>query len=84
MFEGDLTTLSTPDLLESAAEHRAEANRVDARLLEHAQIYADRHHPDRCPTRPGRSPGDGRERADRAGRRRLSRRSPSSPRPSSA
>ncbi len=65
MFEGDLTTLSTPDLLESAAEHRAEANRVDARLLEHAQTYADRYHPDRCPTRPGRSRGlgDGRERA---------------------
>ncbi len=63
MFEGDLTTLSTPDLLESAAEHRAESNRVDARLLEHAQTYADRHHPDTCPTRPGRSLGDGRERA---------------------
>ncbi len=65
MFEGDLTTLSTPDLLESAAEHRAESNRVDMRLLEHAQTYADRYHPDRCPTRPGRSRGlgDGRERA---------------------
>ncbi len=63
MFEGDLTTLSTPDLLESAAEHRAEANRVDMRLLEHAQTYADRYHPDRCPTRPGRSSSDGRERA---------------------
>jgi len=42
MFEGDLESLSTADLLESAAEHRAEANRSDARLLEHAQIYADR------------------------------------------
>ncbi|TCO30263.1 uncharacterized protein DUF222 [Kribbella steppae] len=67
MFEGDLATLSTPDLLESAAEHRAEANRLDARLLEHAQTYADRHHPDTYPTRPehrpGRSTGDGRERA---------------------
>ena len=65
MFEGDLTTLSTPDLLESAAGHRAEANRLDARLLEHAQTYADRHHPDACPVRPGRGrgSGDGRERA---------------------
>ncbi|TCO23251.1 hypothetical protein EV652_10976 [Kribbella steppae] len=67
MFEGDLTTLSTPDLLESAAEHRAEANRLDTRLLEHAQTYADRHHPDTSPTRPehrpGRSTSDGRERA---------------------
>ena len=65
MFEGDLTALSTPDLLESAAEHRAESNRVDMRLLEHAQTYADRYHPDTCPTRPGRGrgSGDGRERA---------------------
>jgi hypothetical protein len=63
MFDGDLTTLSTADLLESAAEHRAEANRVDARLFEHAQVFADRHHPDRCPSRPGRRPWDGRERA---------------------
>ncbi|MEI8412331.1 MULTISPECIES: hypothetical protein, partial [unclassified Kribbella] len=63
MFEGDLGSLSTADLLESAATHRAEANRLDARLLEHAQVYADRHHPDRCPSRPGRSPGGGRERA---------------------
>ena len=65
MFEGDLTTLSTPDLLESAADHRAETNHLDMRLLEHAQTYADRHHPD---THPARSPrrarsGDGRERA---------------------
>ncbi|MEI8413091.1 MULTISPECIES: hypothetical protein, partial [unclassified Kribbella] len=58
MFEGDLESLSTADLLESAARHRAEANRLDARLLEHAQVYADR-----CPSRPGRSPGGGRERA---------------------
>ncbi|TCO34393.1 hypothetical protein EV652_102459 [Kribbella steppae] len=63
MFEEDLTTLSTADLLESAAAHRAEVNRLDARLLEHAQIYADRHHPDACPARPGRRSGDGRERA---------------------
>jgi hypothetical protein len=63
VFDNDLTSLSTPDLLESAAAHRAEANRLDARLLEHAQIYADRHHPDTCPTRPGRRPGAGRERA---------------------
>jgi Domain of unknown function (DUF222) len=63
MFEGDLATLSTPDLLESAAECRAEANRLDMRVLEHAQAYADRYHPDRCPTRPGRGSPDGRERA---------------------
>ncbi|TCO51584.1 uncharacterized protein DUF222 [Kribbella antiqua] len=63
MFEGDLTSLSTADLLESAADHRAAANRVDARLLEHAQIYADRFHPDNCPTRPGRKSSGGRERA---------------------
>ncbi len=65
MFEGDLTTLSTPDLLESAAGHRAEANRLDARLLEHAQTYADRHHPDALPGPPRARAwlGDGRERA---------------------
>ena len=66
MFDGDLTGLSTADLLESAAEHRAEANRADARLLVHAQIYADRFHPDVCPVRPGRPGrrgGGGRERA---------------------
>jgi len=60
MFEGDLAGLSTPDLLESAAEYPAEANRLDRLLLEHAQTYADRHHPD---TRPGRGRRDGRERA---------------------
>ena len=54
MFERDLATLSTADLLESAAEHRAEANRADARLLEHALVYADRFHPDAGPARPGR------------------------------
>ncbi len=59
MFEGDLTSLSTADLLESAAEHRAEENRCAARRLEHAQIFADRHHPDNCPRR---SSSDGRER----------------------
>ena len=63
MFDGDLTALSTADLLESAAEHGAEANRAEARRLEHAQVYADRHHPDACPTRPGRRTCDGRERA---------------------
>ncbi|WP_328519397.1 hypothetical protein [Kribbella sp. NBC_00359] len=52
MFEMDLESLSTADLLESAAEHRAEANRSDARLLEHALIYADRHHPSAHPGHP--------------------------------
>jgi len=62
MFEGDLTELSTADLLESAAAHRFEANRAEARLLEHAQIFADRHHPNTCPQRPGRRGWEGRER----------------------
>ncbi|MFI5694441.1 hypothetical protein ACIA58_21500 [Kribbella sp. NPDC051586] len=63
MFENDLSELSTADLLESAAEHRAMANRADARLLQHAQIYADRFHPSVCDVRPGRRSADGRERA---------------------
>ncbi|WUJ69055.1 hypothetical protein OG809_28575 [Kribbella soli] len=67
MFENDLSELSTADLLESAAEHRAMANRADARLLQHAQIYADRFHPSVCGIRPGRGSGrgsaGGRERA---------------------
>jgi hypothetical protein len=63
MFDGDLTTLSTADLLESAAEHGAEENRCAARRIEHAQIYAARYHPDACPVRPGRRAFDGRERA---------------------
>ena len=63
MFETDLTELSTADLLASAAEQRAEANRREASLLEHALEYADRHHPDTCPPRPGRSSWQGRERA---------------------
>ena len=62
MFDTDLTTLPTADLLESAAAHRAEANRVEARLLEHAQVFADRYHPSACPRRPGRRSWDGRER----------------------
>ncbi|MEU4290534.1 DUF222 domain-containing protein [Kribbella sp. NPDC026596] len=62
MFDEDLTALSTAALLESAAGHRAEVNRVEARLLIHAQIFADRHHPDTCPSRPGRRSCDGRER----------------------
>ncbi|WP_432876047.1 hypothetical protein ACQPYH_25330 [Kribbella sp. CA-245084] len=63
MFENDLSELSTADLLESAAEHRAIANQADARLLQHAQIYADRFHPSTCRIRPGRRTCDGRERA---------------------
>jgi len=55
--------LSPADLLESAADHRAEANCRDARLLKHALVYADRYHPDACPTRPGRRSYEGRERA---------------------
>ncbi|MGY4767128.1 hypothetical protein ACXC9Q_09430 [Kribbella sp. CWNU-51] len=63
MFEGDLATLTTADLLASAAEHDVEARRVDARRLLHAQIYADRYHPSAHPGRPGRRSCDGRERA---------------------
>ncbi|MGY4772857.1 hypothetical protein ACXC9Q_38620 (plasmid) [Kribbella sp. CWNU-51] len=63
MFDGDLETLTTADLLASAAEHDAEARRVDARRLLHAQIYADRYHPSAHPGRPGRRACDGRERA---------------------
>ncbi|TCC34060.1 DUF222 domain-containing protein [Kribbella speibonae] len=63
MFECDLSELPTADLLESAAAHRAEANRADAQLLEHAQVYADRFHPDVCPVRLSRRSCDGRERA---------------------
>ena len=63
MFEGDLATLTTADLLASAADHDAEARRVDARRLEHAQVYADRFHPDAGPARPGRRSWEGRERA---------------------
>ena len=63
MFENDLSELSTAALLESAAEHRALASRCEVRVLEHAQIYADRFHPDSCPERPGRRSCDGRERA---------------------
>ncbi|HWD81872.1 MAG TPA: hypothetical protein VG497_23410, partial [Kribbella sp.] len=63
MFENDLSELSTADLLESAAAHRALATRCEVRVLEHAQVYADRFHPDVCPDRPGRRSCDGRERA---------------------
>ncbi|WP_329002731.1 hypothetical protein OHA18_06125 [Kribbella sp. NBC_00709] len=63
MFDTDLEELPTAHLLESAAEHRALANRADARLLQHAQIYADRFHPSVCGVRPGRRSADGRERA---------------------
>jgi len=63
MFDGDLTSLSTADLLESAADHGVEENRCAARRLEHAQVYADRHHPSNCPSRPGRRSWEGRERS---------------------
>lgn len=63
MFEQDLDTLTTRDLLEQAADCRTVANLADARLLECAQTYADRFHPSICPTRPTRRAHDGRERA---------------------
>jgi len=63
MFENDLGVLPTRDLLEAAAECRAVASRADARVLECAQVYADRFHPAVCGVRPGRRVGDGRERA---------------------
>jgi hypothetical protein len=61
MFDDDLTLCSTADLLESAAEHRALSNRADARVLEHALVYADRFHPSTCTPRPGRRSFEGRE-----------------------
>ncbi|MFI5696342.1 hypothetical protein ACIA58_31085 [Kribbella sp. NPDC051586] len=63
MFEGDLSLLSTVDLLESAAEYRAVAQRADTRLLEVALEYADRFHPSAHPGRVDRRVCDGRERA---------------------
>ena len=63
MFEEDLATLSTADLLESAVEWRVVGARADVRVLEVALVYADRFHPDACPVRPGRRSCDGRERA---------------------
>ncbi|RZT15177.1 uncharacterized protein DUF222 [Kribbella sp. VKM Ac-2569] len=63
MFEEDLESLPTRDLLEQAAECRTVASRADARLLESAQIYADRFHPSVCEPRPTRRACDGRERA---------------------
>jgi hypothetical protein len=66
MFEGDLSELSTADLLESAAEYRVLAHRADTRLLEVALVYADRYHPSAHPdraNRAGRRACDGRERA---------------------
>ncbi|MFG1911202.1 hypothetical protein [Kribbella sp. NPDC048928] len=63
MFEIDLDVLATRDLLEQAAECRAIANRSDARLLECAQVYADRYHPSNVEPRPARRSYDGRERA---------------------
>ncbi|MFF1817189.1 DUF222 domain-containing protein [Kribbella sp. NPDC058245] len=62
MFDDDLTLLTPPDLLESAAEQRALSNRADARVLEHALVYADRFHPDACAARAGRRSFEGRER----------------------
>src|SRR2546430_15789785 len=63
MFEMELDALSTRDLLERAAGCRAVANEADARLLQCAQLYADRYHPSICPSRPSRGARDGRERA---------------------
>ncbi len=63
MFEEDLESLPTRDLLEGAAECRAMASQADARLLECAQIYADRFHPSACQPRPSRRAYEGRERA---------------------
>ncbi|MFF1816523.1 hypothetical protein ACFVWG_04460 [Kribbella sp. NPDC058245] len=62
MFDDDLTLLATPDLLESAAGQRALSHRADARVLEHALVYADRFHPDSCASRAGRRSFEGRER----------------------
>ncbi|MFF1816689.1 hypothetical protein ACFVWG_05305 [Kribbella sp. NPDC058245] len=69
MFEGDLKTLSTRDLLESCADTQAAEQDAAARQLEHAVEYADRFHPDAvadradCAARVERRAGNGRERA---------------------
>ncbi|WP_406048449.1 DUF222 domain-containing protein [Kribbella sp. NBC_00889] len=63
MFDDDLSALPTADLLESAAQHRAEINRLEARLLEHAQHFADQHHPTTSPPRPRLHDWEGRERS---------------------
>lgn len=63
MFENDLGVLPTRDLLEAAAECRAVASRADARVLECAQVYADRSDPAGRGLRPGRRTRDGGERA---------------------
>ncbi|TWD83855.1 hypothetical protein FB561_5024 [Kribbella amoyensis] len=43
MFEGDVTELDATGVLTSAAELRAERDRLEARLLQHAQYFADLH-----------------------------------------
>ncbi|GAA3136320.1 hypothetical protein JOF29_001236 [Kribbella aluminosa] len=63
MFEEALEALRTRDLLEEAAQCRVIANGADARVLECAQIYADRYHPSVCAVRPARRMADGRERS---------------------
>ncbi|WP_405058867.1 hypothetical protein OG474_39905 [Kribbella sp. NBC_01505] len=63
MFEAEIASLSTADLLESAAGERAAEYRSAARSLVYAVVYADRFHPDVHPGRSGRRVGDGRERA---------------------
>ena len=64
MFEGDLTDAvdGRPAGVGRRAPCRGQPG--DARLLEHAQVYADRHHPDLLPGPPGPPlASDGRERA---------------------
>ncbi|TWD75387.1 uncharacterized protein DUF222 [Kribbella amoyensis] len=60
MFEGDVAELDATEVLTSAAEHRAERDRVEARLLLHAQRFADLHGAAGLPLGDRR---DGRERA---------------------
>ncbi|MEU8223909.1 hypothetical protein [Kribbella sp. NPDC048915] len=63
MFENDLSELPTRDLLEAAAECRAIAGRADARVLECAQIFADRTAPAAHGLKSAQRAYDGRERA---------------------
>ncbi|TWD81345.1 hypothetical protein FB561_2457 [Kribbella amoyensis] len=62
MFDGDVAELDAAGVLTSAAAHRAEIDRLEARLLVHAQVFADLHSADGLPTGGGEGRRPGRER----------------------
>ncbi|TWD84338.1 hypothetical protein FB561_5523 [Kribbella amoyensis] len=53
MFDSDVAELDATGVLTSAAAHRAEIDRLEARLLVHAQVFADLHSADGLPTAGG-------------------------------